>query len=162
MANSTYLGNSLLKNVDVKIPWTKEQVQEYIKCQNDPIYFIKKYIKIIHVDKGLVPFDLYPFQEKAVKTLHNKRFIIGMWPRQTGKCLLRNVNIKLINKKTPKDVTSLAIGSLFLLCKYKRLPVCLGVCINNIILTYDRTKTMLSNLWNTKSKIFKSSCEIGP
>ncbi len=85
--NVTYLGNSLLKNVDVKMPWTKDQIQEYVKCQNDPIYFIKQYIKIIHVDKGLIPFELYDYEEKMVNIFHTKRFAIIKMPRQSGKSI---------------------------------------------------------------------------
>ena len=59
----TYYGNPNLKRSNVEVNFTKEQVKEYMKCQEDPIYFIQEYIQIVHVDKGLVPFNLYDFQE---------------------------------------------------------------------------------------------------
>ena len=80
-----YLGNPNLKPVGVQQQFTPEQVQEYIKCSNDPIYFIKNYVKIVAVDQGLVPFNLYNYQESLIKTLHDNRFVIGKLPRQTGK-----------------------------------------------------------------------------
>ena len=54
-----YLGNPNLKPGGVGIEFTKEQVQEYLKCSQDPIYFIKNYVKIVSLDEGLVPFELY-------------------------------------------------------------------------------------------------------
>ena len=84
MSNS-YLGNDNLKAAGVKVNFTPEQIEEYLKCSQDPVYFIKKYIKIINLDKGLVNFDMYKFQENMVKTIHNNRFTIAKLPRQSGK-----------------------------------------------------------------------------
>ena len=81
----TYLGNPLIDGANVPKSFTKPQIKEYMKCAKDPIYFIKKYVKIIHVDKGLMPFKLWPFQEKMVSTFHENRFSICKMPRQTGK-----------------------------------------------------------------------------
>ena len=80
-----YLGNPNLKPAGKNIQFTKEQVAEYIKCSKDPIYFIKKYIKVVSLDEGLVPFNLYDFQEEIVETVHNNRFVIAKLPRQSGK-----------------------------------------------------------------------------
>lgn len=80
-----YLGNSNLKASNVQINFTKEQLEEYAKCARDPIYFIRNYVKIISLDKGLVPFELYDFQEEMVQTVHTNRFVIAKLPRQSGK-----------------------------------------------------------------------------
>ena len=80
-----YLGNPNLKPAGVGIEFTKEQVQEYLKCSQDPIYFIKNYVKIVSLDEGLVPFELYEYQENIVDTVHNNRFCIAKLPRQSGK-----------------------------------------------------------------------------
>ena len=80
-----YLGNPLLKKANAPIEWTKEQILEYQKCMEDPIYFIKNYIKIVSLDEGLVPFEMYDFQEDIVNTIHNDRFTICKLPRQSGK-----------------------------------------------------------------------------
>ena len=76
MVSQTYLGNPNLKAKSVPVSFTKEEVQEYVKCSKDPIYFAKKYIKIINVDKGLVPFNMYNFQEDMVSSFNNNRFNI--------------------------------------------------------------------------------------
>tara|TARA_B100000315_G_C14567943_1_gene583920 strand:+ start:125 stop:1765 length:1641 start_codon:yes stop_codon:yes gene_type:complete len=81
----TYLGNPNLKKANVAQEWTEEEVKEYAKCMNDPLYFIQTYIKIISLDLGLIPFKLYDFQKEMVGTFHNNRFTICKLPRQSGK-----------------------------------------------------------------------------
>ena len=85
MKNINYLGNPNLKKKNIPISFTQEQVGEYIKCKDDPIHFIKNYIKIVTVDEGLVDFDLWDFQEEMVKKFDDDRFVICKMPRQTGK-----------------------------------------------------------------------------
>jgi hypothetical protein len=104
MATNFYNANQNLKAAGVSISFTPEQVQEYIKCSQDPIYFIKTYIKIISLDRGLIPFELYDYQAKFITALHENRRIIGMFPRQHGKCLSLNTKVKLKQKSTGKTV----------------------------------------------------------
>ena len=85
MVDATYLGNPNLKKANVQQSWTKKQLQEYTLCMEDPIYFIQNYVKIISLDEGLVPFDMYSFQKEMVGTFHNNRFTICKLPRQSGK-----------------------------------------------------------------------------
>tara|TARA_Y100000361_G_scaffold45908_1_gene39726 strand:+ start:1391 stop:3037 length:1647 start_codon:yes stop_codon:yes gene_type:complete len=82
---TVYLGNPNLKRANVDQEWTKEEIEEYAKCMKDPIYFIQHYIKIVSIDEGLVPFELYDFQKEMVGTFHNNRFTICKLPRQSGK-----------------------------------------------------------------------------
>lgn len=80
-----YKGNPNLKAGNVDFVFTKEQIEERIRCMKDPIYFIQKYMKIVHVDRGLVPFDLYDFQKQLLKSYIDNRFTIAKLPRQVGK-----------------------------------------------------------------------------
>ena len=80
-----YLGNPNLFKANTKIEYTEDQIKEIAKCMEDPIYFIKNYIKIVNIDEGLVPFNMYKFQEKMVDTFHKNRFSICKLPRQSGK-----------------------------------------------------------------------------
>lgn len=82
---NSYLGNPNLKKSNVPLNFTQEQVEEYLKCSEDPVYFMKNYIKIVNLDKGLINFELYPFQEELVRTIRNNRFVIAKMPRQCGK-----------------------------------------------------------------------------
>jgi hypothetical protein len=83
--NDHYLGNPLIKAANTPVEFTPEQIEEYMKCANDPVYFVENYIKIVHVDRGLIPFEMYPFQENIVRTIHSNRFTICKLPRQSGK-----------------------------------------------------------------------------
>ena len=80
-----YLGNSLLKRADVQHNFTKEEIEEYIKCRDDILYFLETYAKIVHVDEGLIPFKLYPFQRELINTITNNRNVIVKTGRQVGK-----------------------------------------------------------------------------
>jgi hypothetical protein len=80
----SYRDNPLIKRVGVDIKYTQEQIDEYIQCSKDPIYF-SKYIKIITLDHGLVPFEMYDFQKEMINLFHNNRFVITKCPRQVGK-----------------------------------------------------------------------------
>jgi hypothetical protein len=128
--SDAYLSNPNLKRANTAIQWTEEQVLEWLKCARDPVYFAKTYIKIVSLDHGLIPFDMFPFQEKLVKRFHENRFNICKMPRQTGKSttcvsyLLHyavfndNVNIAILANKasTAKDL----LGRLQL--AYENLP----------------------------------------
>jgi hypothetical protein len=83
--SNKYLGNANLKAAGVQVNFSPEQIEEYVKCSQDPLYFIKNYVKIVSLDKGLVPFEPYEYQERMIRTIHENRFVIGKLPRQTGK-----------------------------------------------------------------------------
>ncbi len=83
--SDAYLGNPNLKKVNTPQEFTSDEIKEFKKCENNPIYFMKKYVQIVSLDEGLVPFDMYPFQEKIVNTIHENRFTICKLPRQSGK-----------------------------------------------------------------------------
>ena len=83
--SEVYLGNPNLKKANTPIEFTKENIQEFLKCKDDPVYFANNYIKIVSLDEGLVPFRQYPFQKKLIQNFHENRFNICKMPRQTGK-----------------------------------------------------------------------------
>ena len=85
MPDDVYLGNPNLKKANTPIEFTQEQVLEFVKCKDDPVYFAKNYVKIVSLDEGLVAFKPYDFQEKLINNFHNNRFNICKMPRQTGK-----------------------------------------------------------------------------
>ena len=111
--NQIYLGNPNLKKANVMTNFTPKQVKEFVKCSNDPIYFIRKYIKIVSLDDGVIPFDMYDFQEEMVTSFHENRFNIAKLPRQSGKSTVvtsyllwyvifnPNVNVAILANKAP-------------------------------------------------------------
>ena len=74
--NEVYLGNPNLKKANIAQDFTKEQIAEFIRCAEDPVYFIKTYVRIVSLDLGLIPFDMYHFQEEMVQKFHENRFNI--------------------------------------------------------------------------------------
>lgn len=81
----SYRGNSHLKTAGEKIELTPEHIKEYKKCMKDPVYFAERYIKIVHIDKGLIPIQLYDYQKKVIRNMHDNRFSIVLSSRQSGK-----------------------------------------------------------------------------
>lgn len=81
----TYLGNQNLKKQGVKISWTPEMIQEYVRCASDPIYFAENYVHIVHVDHGFIKIQLYDYQKEIIEKFHNNRKIIVTQSRQSGK-----------------------------------------------------------------------------
>jgi hypothetical protein len=85
VTRDAYLGNSNIKGSNVQVTFTPEQIEEYVKCSEDPSYFIENYIKIVNLDEGLIDFKMYDFQKDMVNAVHKNRFTIAKFPRQTGK-----------------------------------------------------------------------------
>ena len=88
-----YLGNPMVKRDGVQQNFTKPQIEEYKKCMKDPAYFARTYCKVINLDKGLVPFDLYPYQEKMFSHFQQNRFNIVLACRQSGKSVSASIYI---------------------------------------------------------------------
>jgi len=115
-----YLGNPNLKKTNTPVEFTKENIQEYHKCAEDPLHFIQNYVQIVSLDEGLVPFEMYDFQKGMVSTMHENRFSIFKLPRQSGKSTIiisyllhyalfkPNVNIAVLANKssTARDILS--------------------------------------------------------
>jgi len=85
--NDTYLGNVNVKRDGVIQEWDEHLVKEYARCMKDPAYFARKYCKIISLDQGLVPFELYPYQERMFEVFNEHRFNIVLACRQSGKSI---------------------------------------------------------------------------
>ena len=85
MADNVYLGNPNLKKANTPVEFTEENIIEFVRCKNDPVYFAENYVKIVSLDEGLVPFKPYDFQRKLISNFHENRFNICKMPRQTGK-----------------------------------------------------------------------------
>ena len=79
-----FSGNPLLKRKGVTISWTHDMVQEWIKCSQDPVYFIETYMKIINVDEGLINFNLYDYQKEMIVSMYENRFTLLATARQAG------------------------------------------------------------------------------
>lgn len=110
--DDAYLGNMNLKSSGVKLNFTQEQIKEYLKCAKDPVYFIRNYVKIVNLGKGLMPFEMYKFQEDMVRTMHANRFTIAKLARQSGKCFDIYTKVNVRNKKTG-EIREMEVGELY-------------------------------------------------
>jgi len=118
--NTGYQGNPNLPKSDYIHNFTQYEIDEFIKCANDPIYFTRNYIKIVNVDRGLVPFEMWDFQEQMIRNFHENRFSINLCPRQVGKTTTavsfllhyilfnENVNVAILANKlaTSREIMS--------------------------------------------------------
>ncbi len=86
-AEMGYLGNPNVKRDGVQQQFTQNEVSEYLKCMKDPIYFAKTYVKVISLDKGLISFTPYDYQEKMFNHFNANRFSIVLACRQSGKSI---------------------------------------------------------------------------
>ena len=59
-----YLGNPKLKKANIHIDFSQEEIQEVVKCSKDIVYFCEKYLKIINIDEGLMPYEPYDYQKQ--------------------------------------------------------------------------------------------------
>ena len=85
MNEASYHGNPNLKSLGYQHHLTKDELTEFVKCQDDPIYFIENYCQIVTLDRGLQPFKLYECQKKKVDFIMKGRKTILMEGRQQGK-----------------------------------------------------------------------------
>jgi hypothetical protein len=77
--------NPNLKKANTPVEFTYEQLQELKRCAEDPVYFIRKYVKIQHPIKGAIPFKLYDYQEDMIRAYKDNRYVVVLSARQTGK-----------------------------------------------------------------------------
>lgn len=105
--SESYLSNPNLKAVGVPVAFTQEQVEEYQRCAADCDYFVQHYVKIVHVDRGLIPFELFDFQRSIIRSFVQENKVIVRLPRQMGKCFdvntiitVKDTNTGIIDKMT--------------------------------------------------------------
>lgn len=117
-----YNGNPLLKGAYQNIEWTPDLISEYVKCSEDPIYFVENYMKIISLNEGLQNFKPYDYQKDMIRSFVNNRYTVVTTARQAGKCQKLNTPIRLRNKKTG-EIVETTIGEFYndqKLCKLQQ------------------------------------------
>jgi hypothetical protein len=111
----SYNGNPNLTRLGYQHPFTQEEIEEYIKCKDDPIYFIENYVYVVHPDKGKVLMKLFPYQKEMILSYITNRKTISLTGRQLGKCFCINTIITIKNKNynngEPFEIT---IGNFYL------------------------------------------------
>lgn len=152
-----YNNNANLKSIGVSVQYTPEQIQEYIKCRTDPIYFIENYCKIISLDFGLIPFILFDYQKRFIHEIHNNSRIISMQPRQSGKTQV--VAAYILHYSTFNDNKTIAIlankaaGAREIISRYQNMFEHLPAFLQQGVKTYNKGDVELEN----GSKVFTGS-----
>lgn len=154
MDHSFYRGIPTLKNINVTVDYTKEHILEFEKCSQDPIYFIKTYVKIISLDHGLIPFKLYDYQVKFIEAMHNNRRVISMQPRQSGKTQVVAAYIlwySLFNdEKTVAILANKATAAREILSRYQKMYENIPLWLQEGVKSWNKGSVELEN----GSKIF--------
>ena len=147
---NSYNGNENLKQIGYVIQYSGEQVQEILKCKDEPIYFIKKYCKIVSLDSELlVDFDLYSYQEKFINLINDNRRVISMQPRQMGKSQTVAAYILwyslFSNNKTVAILAYKADASMEILSRYQLMYENLPLWMQQGIKTWNKGDVELEN-----------------
>ena len=153
----TYLGNNNLKAAGVVLNFTKEQIEEYLKCAEDPIYFIETYCKIVTLDHGIQPFKLYPCQVNKVNIIHNNRKVILMEGRQQGKTTTSAAYILWYTlfqeSKTVAILANKAPAAREVLYRYQLMYENLPIWLQQGVTVWNKGDIELEN----RSKVFTSA-----
>jgi hypothetical protein len=152
-----YNSNPLLKAAGVQVEFDKEQLQEYIKCSQDPIYFIENYCYIVTLDHGLQLFKLYECQKKKIDIIHNNRRVILMEGRQQGKTTSSAAYILWYTLFQPnKNVAILAnkkTAAMEVLDRYQTMYEGLPMWMQSGVTTWNKGDVELEN----GSKVFTAA-----
>lgn len=155
---SNFYNNNLnLKSVGVPVEYAEQQLNEYIKCKNDPIYFIRNYCKIISLDLGLIDFQLFDYQERFLTTIHKENRVVSMQPRQSGKTQVVAAYIlyyTLFNEnKTVAILANKAVAAREILSRYQLMYEYLPSFLQQGVKTWNKGDIELEN----GSKVFTSA-----
>lgn len=105
--DSAYKGNKSLKRAYEEHEFSEEEVQEFVRCSQDVNYFASNYVKVVHPDRGLIPIELYDYQQKLLAHFKDNRNCIVLSSRQSGKCLSGEtlVWVKESEESQPKQIS---------------------------------------------------------
>ena len=145
----SYHGNKNLKPIGFEHEFTQEQIEETIKCSQDVIYFIEKYVKIISLDQGMIPFILYDCQKEKIKAIVEERMLIIMEPRQQGKTVTSAATIlwyTLFNpEKTIAILAHKGSGARQVLAIYQLMYENLPIWLQQGVKTWNKGDVELEN-----------------
>lgn len=90
--------NARIKRAHTVHEFTPEELVEFKRCAESPIYFCRNYVRVQHPKRGSIPLDLYPYQERMMDAYQTNRFNIILSARQTGKCQNSSTRVSVITK----------------------------------------------------------------
>ena len=105
--------NQNLKRANAECEYTPHMISELAKCKKDPIYFINTYVKTQHPAKGIVPFKLFPYQERMIRDFQNNRLTAVLAARQMGKCCSAETPVT-VKGRDSGQIKNMSIEDVFL------------------------------------------------
>lgn len=97
--------NDFVKKPGAITTYTPDQLYDIDQCQDNPFYFIEKFMKVQHPTKGSMPLKLFPFQERLVASFHKHNKVVALTARQMGKCVTADTQVSVDGKQ--KDISDL-------------------------------------------------------
>lgn len=79
--------------------YTPEQAYDLAMCEEDPFFFIDKFMKVQHPTDGAVPLKLWEFQKRLVGAFHSYNKVVALTARQMGKCLTHDTIVSRDGEK---------------------------------------------------------------
>jgi hypothetical protein len=120
--NPFYENTIGLRRAGLTFQFTKEELEEYIKCKMDVHYFAENYCWVKGEQGEPVRLKLRDYQREILDNFFNNRFNILMASRQIGKCFSFNTNVKILDNNTVYDIR---FGKLYysLVSRYRKLTL---------------------------------------
>ncbi len=150
----SFMNNFLLKPEGTQCELTEVMLDEYENCMDDYMYFIERYMKIVSVDKGIIPFNPYDYQRKMIKNFYENRFSINLCPRQCGKTTIVTgfgLHFTMFNEN--KSIAILA----------NKQATAVEI-LDRIKLAYENLPKWMQHgvrTWNKTEVVFENGCKIG-
>ena len=148
-----YEGNGNLKPAKCCLPYTKEHIEEIIKCKKDWNYFAEHYYHIVSLDEGIIKVKPRDYQKNIINNFIDNRFNIVLASRQCGKSTSYEIFCMwyiLFNES--KTIAILA----------NKLETAVGI-LQKIKLAYELLPKFLQQgikKWNEKSIELENGCRI--
>jgi len=122
--------NKYIKAANQEVEITAEQMLEIDRCRKDPVYFCRNHVKIVHPVDGLIPLDLYDYQEEMIRMYQENDRVVVMSARQTGKSVVAGAYLAWFNffnfEKTTLIVSNHNANSMEMISRirdiYENLP----------------------------------------
>lgn len=151
--NDFYKGNPLLPKAGTRRNLTPEQIEEFKRCAEDPVYFANNYFYAVHQEHGLMQIKLYDYQKEAINVYNSKNRLIMLTARQVGKTTVATAIIlhtALFNKD--KNIALLA-----------NLQATAIEILDRIKEAFENLPDFLKQgvkIWNKKTVKFENGCTI--
>lgn len=90
VANPFYENNTKILKGDLVFERTDEEIEEWLRCKNDILYFAEKYCKLM-TPQGIQHIKLRDYQKKYLKHLEDNRLSIYLACRQCSKTTMSSI-----------------------------------------------------------------------